>query len=182
VSEATWSALKRLFIDEYPSFRRRLRDSLGSDDAASEALQDTFVRLSRGGEIGDNLDSPRGYLYQIAMNFARMRTRGEKRRLTHVDVDAVMEAIDDQPGPAEIAEAHSDMRLLERVLAEMPSRRRAIFIAAWLDNIPHRDIAARFGLSLRMIQIELKHASEQVTERFGKAQLIDFASRRDRSS
>ena len=26
VSEATWSALKRLFIDEYPSFRRRLRE------------------------------------------------------------------------------------------------------------------------------------------------------------
>lgn len=182
MSDATWSTLKRLFVDEYHHFRKRLSDQVGSEDVAAEALQDTFVRLSRGGEIADHLDSPRGYLYQIAMNFARMRTRSEKRRLNHIDVDAVLDAIDDQPGPVEIAEARSEMRVLERILGEMPVRRRAIFVAAWLDHVSHREIAARHGVSLRTVQVELKHATEQIAEHFRKGQVVDFASGTDKAS
>ena len=181
MSESTWLFLKRLLVEEYSQFRSQLARQMQSEDLASEALQDTFLRLSRGGQIADALESPRGYLYQIALNFARTRSRTEKRRLSLIDAGAVLDAVDDQPGPAQIEEGRSDVRLLQRALAGMPVRRREIFVAAWIDGVPHRDIAASHGLSLRMIQIELKAASDHIAERFAKTNILDFAGRRQES-
>lgn len=181
MSESTWAALRRLLVEEYNQFRNQLARQMDSEELASDALQDTFVRLARGGQIADSLESPRGYLYQIALNFARTRSRTEKRRLSVIDVEAVLDAVDDQPDPAQIAEGRSDMRLLQRALAEMPRRRREIFVAAWIDGVAHRDIAEKHDLSLRMIQIELKHASAHIAERFAKANLVNFARRKPES-
>ncbi|HEX4182800.1 MAG TPA: RNA polymerase sigma factor [Caulobacteraceae bacterium] len=178
MSESTWAALRRLLVEEYSALRRQLARQVDSEDLANDALQDTFLRLSRGGEIADTLESPRGYLYQVALNLARDRSRSERRRLSLIDVEAVLDAVDDQPGPAHVEEWKSDARLLERALAEMPRRRREIFVAAWIDGAAQRDIAARHGLSVRMVQIELKQAGDHVAQRFGKATVFDFAKPR----
>jgi len=176
--DSPWTLLKRMLVDNYDQLREQLARQVGSEDLAGDALQDTFLRLERGGEISGPLDSPRGFLYRIALNFAGMRSRSERRRLSIIDVNAVLDAVDDQPGPGEIEEGKSDLRALERALAEMPERRRAIFAAAWIEGVPHREIAERHHLSLRMIQIELKQAVEHIAERFAKADIVDFAARR----
>jgi RNA polymerase sigma-70 factor (ECF subfamily) len=178
MAESTWAALKRLLVEDYGGLRKQLARQLASEELAADALQDTFLRLSRGGEISDTLESPRGYLYQIALNFARSRSRSERRRFSMIDAEAILDAVDDRPGPEAVQEWRSDMRLLERALTQMPRRRREIFVAAWVDGTPHRTIAAEHGLSLRMIQIELKHAQDHVADRFAKANIVDFAKRR----
>lgn len=179
MSDSTWSTLKRLLVEEYSAFRKQLAKQVNSEELATDALQDTFVRLARGGAIADDLESPRGYLYQIALNFARTRTRAEQRRLDIADADAFLDAIaDDQPDPEMIAAWKSDVELLERVLTGMPRRRREIFVAAWVDSILHREIAARHNLSLRMVQNELKSALEEVAERLDRKNIFDFTPRR----
>ncbi|WCM25957.1 RNA polymerase sigma factor [Sphingomonas sp. QA11] len=175
MSESTWSALKRLLVEEYDAFRKQLSRQVQSEELASDALQDTFVRLARGGQISDELESPRGYLYQIALNFARTRSRTEQRRLDKTDAEALFDAIaDEQPGPEEVVAWQLNLGLLERVLAEMPRRRREVFIAAWIEGVLHREIAARHNLSLRMVQLELKQALEEITERLAGAKIFDF--------
>lgn len=182
MGESTWSILKRMLADEYDALRRQLAKQVGSEDLAGDALQDTFIRLSRGGEIADNLESPRGYLYQIAFNFARGRTRQEKRRLGLVDIDATLEAVDDQPSPEDVVAARSDLQAMERALAELPTRRREIFVLAWFDGVPNSEIAVRYKISLRMVQIEVRRATEEVTRRLEELQVVDFASRRRQAS
>ncbi len=179
MSDSTWSNLKRLLVEEYSAFRKQLAKQVNSEELATDALQDTFVRLARGGAISDELESPRGYLYQIALNFARTRSRAEKRRLDTTDADALFDAIvDDRPDPEMIAAWTSDADLLERVLAGMPWRLREIFVAAWVDGMLHRDIAARHSLSLRMVQNELRDALEEVIERLDRKNIFDFTPRR----
>ena len=182
MSDSTWSILKRMLADEYYLLRQQLARHVGSEDVASDALQDTFIRLARGGDIADDLESPRGYLYQIAFNFARGRTRQERRRLTLVDADATLEAIDDQPGPEEVAAARSDLKAMERALAQLPTRRREIFILAWIDGTPNSEIAVRYKISLRMVQIEVRRATEEITKRLEELKVVDFASRRRQAS
>jgi RNA polymerase sigma factor (sigma-70 family) len=183
VSDSTWALLRQIFASDYHSLRKRLTKRVGSDDLAREALQDTFLRLARGGEIADDLANPRGYLYRIAVNFARLRLRSEGRRQNHIDSDAALNAIvDDRPGPAETEEGKSDVHAMLAAIDDMPRRRREIFVLAWFEEAPHQEIASRFGLSLRMVQIELKRAREHVVERMNRNNVVDFASRRPPSS
>ena len=46
------------------------------------------------------------------------------------------------------------MRALER----MPERQREILLAARLDGVTQKELAARHGISVRMVERELQHA------------------------
>ncbi|MEP9360986.1 sigma-70 family RNA polymerase sigma factor [Sphingomonas sp. KR3-1] len=182
MSETTWHALRRLLVRDYALFRSRLARQVGSEELASEALQDTWLRLARGGQISDHLESPRGYLYRIAFNFARGRARSDRRRLEWLDIEEMLDPVDQAPGPAEIEEGRSDMRAMARALEEMPQRRREIFVLAWFEDLSPAQIADRYGLSPRMIQIELKQAREHIAERLEGRHVVDFAARRSKAS
>ena len=75
-------------------------------------------------------------------------------------MESVLHLVDEAPDPAREAEAKSDLAAIERALAKLPSRRRAILLAACKENLPSRLIAQRFGLSVRKIDMELKLARE----------------------
>jgi RNA polymerase sigma factor (sigma-70 family) len=176
-----FAALRRLLTERYDELAARLARKLGSAELADEALQDTFVRLTREGPT-ETIRNPRAYLLRMAFNMASTRLRVEKRRMTVAEGAAFLDFVDEAPGPDRVAEGRSDFALLERALAELSPRRRDIFEAAWMREEAHQDIAARYGLSLRMIQIELKHAVEHVAGRLDEAAVLDFATRRRKTS
>jgi RNA polymerase sigma-70 factor (ECF subfamily) len=91
------------------------------------------------------------------------------------EADAILDLIDEQPRADQIAEDRSQLAVVQKAINEMPARRRAIFEAAWIRDLPHREIAEAHGLTLRMIQIELKHAAEHVAQRLDRAEVVDFA-------
>ncbi len=55
--------------------------------------------------------------------------------------------------------------MLELALAEMPLQRRAIFTAALIDDLPYRTIAARFGVSVRQVEREVRRALDHAEAR-----------------
>eukprot|EP01035_Chromulina_nebulosa_P043540 gene43540-58960_t len=57
-------------------------------------------------------------------------------------------------------------------LADRHSR-RAIVLAARVDEMPHKDIAARYGVSARTVEKELRAGLEHCCERLGR----DFIQR-----
>ena len=78
----------------------------------------------------NDVKSPGAYLMRIAMNMAFDRVQRERRYMSDDEIDALMtEFVDPTPGPAQTVEARDEIALLERLLATMPPRRRAIFIA-----------------------------------------------------
>jgi RNA polymerase sigma factor (sigma-70 family) len=89
------------------------------------------------------------------------------------DVEALYEMADELADPARTAEARAEIDALERALAELPRRRRAIVVAARVDEMPHREIARRFGVSERTIEKELRAGLEHCCERLGR----DFIQR-----
>jgi RNA polymerase sigma-70 factor (ECF subfamily) len=165
VSESRWAALQALFLASFDDLARRLTRKLRSAELVSEALQETYLRLERGGELAE-VHQPNDFLYQIALNIARDHLRTESRRLTRSEMlEAVLETIDVAPTPERVAEGRSDMAAMARALAELPPRRRAMFLAAWVQEEPREDIAARFGVSMSTLKSELKMAREHVAQR-----------------
>jgi RNA polymerase sigma-70 factor, ECF subfamily len=159
MAETSRTILRNLLLSGYDDLKHRLARRLGSSELAGEALQDTFLRLELAGDIGA-VSSPQGYLFRTALNIAADRRRAESRHLTHVEVESLLDLADSTPDAARAAEARSEVEALKRALAELPARRREIFLAAWVEGTPRTSLAARFGVSLRTIKLELKRARD----------------------
>ena len=160
--------LRRLLLDRFDDFKSRLTRRLGCSERADEALQETYLRLEQGREIGP-VQSPSAYLFRMAVNTATNQLVAQNRRLTVSETEALLQVPDETPGPMRVIEARSEIEALERALAELPDRRREIFFASWVEGLSHRAIAERFGVSVRTVQVDLKRALEHCAVRLGKA-------------
>jgi RNA polymerase sigma factor (sigma-70 family) len=164
MSEGSLAALRRVFLDRYDDLRKRLTPRLGSVDLASEALQETWLRLSRL-DAGTEVKSPRSYLFRTVLNVAFDQRQSEKRHLTALEVESLLDLADDMPDPLRITQARSDLQAMKAVLTELPARRRAILLAARVDGLSLQDIATRLGVSLRLVSKELRLAHEYIVAR-----------------
>ncbi|WP_407180781.1 RNA polymerase sigma factor [Bradyrhizobium sp. STM 3562] len=143
----------------YDELKAKLARRLGSDEVAADAVQDTWLRLQRFKSVGQ-VDNPAGYLLRIALNVARDRLRAERRYLTAEQLESMVDLPDDAADPASVMEAKSELELIEMLIRELPERQRAILIAARLDGLPRHEIARRMGISLSLVEKELKQAHE----------------------
>ncbi len=167
MTDANWAPLRNHFLARYKIFKKRLTQYLGSADLAGEALQDTWLRLERGGELA-TVRSPDTYLYSMAINIARDHVRAENRRLTTSEIEVLLEIADDKPDVARSMEARTDLDMLASIIKELPLRQQAILLAARLEGLPRQQIAERFGVSVRFVQRELQEAHDYCAERFEK--------------
>lgn len=151
--------LRRFLVDRYDVLLRILTRRLGSSDLASDTLHDTYVRLEHSPNIGP-VSNPLGYLLRMATNVEGARLLVEKRRSTVVDQDAVLAAADDAPDPEQVASGIFEWERLLRALDQVPARRRDIFLAAWVDDEPYEELARRYNVGIRTIQLEVKRAFE----------------------
>jgi len=152
-------SLRAVLVKQYDHLVRQLERRLKSADLAQDALHDAYISLERGKEIRP-LERPVGYLYRIAVNLARKKLRANQRLLSVAEIETEYDIADEAPDPAKVMEAVSELDAVKRALADLPERRRAILMAASQESLPSREIAKRFGLSVRKIDKELQLARE----------------------
>jgi RNA polymerase sigma factor (sigma-70 family) len=156
--EANWSALRQLLVERYDDFRRRLTRRLGSADTAHETLHELYLRMDRP-PVGV-LRNPASYILTSAVNLARDRWRTEHRRAQRIDVDALLELVDENPGPDRVAEGRSTFETLRQALGRLTPRQREIMIAVRFERLTQPEIAKRLDISPRLVRIELQRALE----------------------
>ena len=166
------AALRTLFLARYAQFRKHLHMRLGSEDLANDALQETFLRVENS-TVRSEVRYPSAYLFRIALNVAEDQRKSNARLLSVGEVEALYDMADEMADPARGAEARDQIAALERALAELPRRRKAIVLAARVDEMPHKDIATRYGVSVRTVEKELRAGLEHCCERLGR----DFVQR-----
>lgn len=161
MSEAVRSSLRELLTQRYDDLKRRLTWKLGSAELASDALHDTWVHLEDRHDANGPVASPAAYLMRMATNLALDRLHRDRRLMSAEELDTLMlEIADPAPGPAQTVAARDEMEALAKVIDKMPPRRRAIFLAVRVDELSNQEAAVRFGVSTRLIGLELKRAHE----------------------
>lgn len=159
------SSLRNVLIDRYGDLRSRLTRRLGSADWAEEALQDTYLRL-HGTEAVGEVQRPVAYLLRAAFNIALNLRRAENRRLNAGEIESLLHIADDAPDALRIVEGRADIEKLKSIMAELPPRPRAILLAARLDGLSRQEISEQFGISVSMVEKELRRAQEYCVARF----------------
>jgi RNA polymerase sigma factor (sigma-70 family) len=166
--------LRQLLVLSYDDLRMRLTLRLGSAELAGDVLHETYLKLTEPAAVGD-VRKPRLYLLRIATNIALKRLQRERRFFNLSDAKLALGIADDAPDPARIVESRVEIETLQNALQELSPRRREILLASRLDGVPLRELAARYGISQRMVEIDLRRAlahcalrlDRQAIQRFG---------------
>jgi len=177
VTEAA-SRLRGHLVDQYEVLLLRLSNRLGSREQARDALQDAYVKLSGGGPQ-DEVRQPTAYLFRMALNLASNARRRDRRLLGFDEVATLLDVPDEQPDPAAVIEARSELARVKTAMADMSARRRDICAAAWVDGLSTQEIAQRHGLAQRTVQLELQQATKALQQSLAAPTIIPLRRRGD---
>jgi len=163
-----------IFLANYEDFRRRLRRRLRSDDLVDDVLQETYLRVRRLEPDAGRTHHPTGYLFRMALNMATDHHRGSGRLLSGDDIDELINSVDDGIDPYMVLSSRQEIDALSEALDALTRRQREILIAARVDGQSQADIAARYGISIRMVGKELKKALETCAAKVGRKSIQRF--------
>lgn len=158
--EGILANLRRLLVDDYGVLKKRLTRRYGSADFAGEILHEAWLRLDRvdATTSASAIHNPKAYLYRIALNVANDRKRVDDSWLNKIEIETIYRRAQDDLDPERIVEARSEVQALADAMQDLPPRRRAIFIASRVEQLPHKVIAERYSLTVRIVDRELKAA------------------------
>jgi RNA polymerase sigma-70 factor (ECF subfamily) len=143
----------------FHSYHRRLvgyaARVLRSRDRAEDIAQDAYVGLLSCGDVAE----PRGYLFASAHNLAVDRLRRDRTEAVS-ESGLPPELADDAPSAEAIISSRERLLALQTALDTLPPATREAFLLSRLDGLPHREIAARLGVSVSMVE---KHVMRALT-------------------
>jgi RNA polymerase sigma-70 factor (ECF subfamily) len=147
------------YREHYDSVRRVLRNRLDNEDDVAELAQETYLRVLRYSDHSS--ESLKHLLLRVAMNLAVSHRR--QARLRDVPLDD-FEPVDTGPTPEEVYERRERLQQASTKLASMSERCRKVFFLSRLDGVRHRDIARRYGISLRLVEKQITQAKGAIRE------------------
>ena len=139
----------------------------GAGDAAEDLLQELWLKAAAGAT--GPIAAPLNYLYRAATNLMidRRRSQAQQQRREQewsVLTDRIASSPANDPGPERGIEGRQRLELVERELAELPSRALSIFREHRLGGRTQREIAASMGLSASTIESDLRMVYRRLDE------------------
>lgn len=144
------------FLACYEELTRFITRKLGCRDLASDVVQETYLRVTRG-PAGDVLH-PRAFLYRTAANLVTDVLRKRQLRSLHEVSDVLTDQIPSQaPSPETALHAQQQVLLLRQAVKSLPPKCRTVFLLHKADHMPYAEIAARLHISTSAVE---KHMSK----------------------
>jgi RNA polymerase sigma factor (sigma-70 family) len=155
--------------------RRFLRARRGrvSDHDLDDIAQEVFLRLLRY-DNAELVANPQGYLFTIAANVATEWSERACHRSPHSS-DWLEELVFDDPAEAAAAREWTERRLL-LVLSNLPARAQEILRLHFDEELTHAQIAARLGISRRIVKRDLIASYLRLRTELGFDVFADFAA------
>ena len=159
------SAFKGLFFDYYNDLCRFASQMTGSKELARDIVQEVFYRIWKGRKEWTIYSSLKAYLFQSVRNEALNQIDREQHRKKIRDKLAIREK--ERMGGRENGDGTHDERLLNRIwglVAEMPERRRAVFVLHRAHGLSYREIAEVLGISRKTVENHMGLALSDIRE------------------
>lgn len=145
-------------------FRKRTE----SQDDAADLAQDVFMKLSAADL--DRVRAPGPFLFATARNLLRDRARSRSTRDMAATISADLDVLAcPRPHPERALTGKEQLAVLEGALRELHPKCRAVLVLYRFDELSHRAIADRLGISVSMVEKYLKRAQDHCRRRLEEA-------------
>lgn len=152
---AEWHARYRGALLRY--FARRTRADVDREDLT----QEVFARLVRHGDL-KSVERPEAYLFQTAASVLADFLRRRRVREAQAHDPITDELADADLSPERVLLGKRAIEDLARALGELPKRTQAIFVLYHFEDVPHREIAHRLGISVSTVEKEMSRANHHL--------------------
>ncbi|MET3712063.1 RNA polymerase sigma-70 factor (ECF subfamily) [Sphingomonas trueperi] len=169
-----WVALH--VVPQEPQVRGALRRAGVAEADIDDLIQEAYCRFAAMDSIV-HVDRPGAYFMQVVKNL----WRDQLRRARVVRFEEVTEIAQwlveaEELGVEAAVAAREQVRMVERLLADLPERCRTIFTLKRIEGLPQREIARRLGVSESIVENDVQKALRRIqhavrTERFEKEAL-----------
>lgn len=145
---------------------RRFAFSLTSDPAGADDLVQTacLKALERHAQWQSGT-SQASWIYRIMQNTWIDLYRSQQRRQTETDQDGV-DAARGEDGRL-VAETRSDLRGVERAMAELPAAQRAVLLLVTVEELSYREAASVLEVPVGTVMSRLARARARLAEALG---------------
>jgi RNA polymerase sigma-70 factor (ECF subfamily) len=131
----------------------------GDRQAADDLLQETYYRFLRAHQNWESESHRRAYLYRIATNLVRDRHR---RALTQPAALCEANSATLASRDESIADATARHADLQRAMARLKPRERALLWLAYAQEHPHSEIAETLGVATGSVKLLLFRARRRL--------------------
>jgi RNA polymerase sigma-70 factor (ECF subfamily) len=144
-------SIHTLYSDHHGWLYDWLRRRLGNAFDAADLAHDAFLRIMARPPVFDGFDGARAYLGSIARNLVIDLWRRREIERAWLETLAVQpEAV--APSPEQRAIVLETLFEIDAMLRSLPERAARAFVLAQLHGLTYREIAARIGVSERMVK------------------------------
>ncbi|HEY1087309.1 MAG TPA: RNA polymerase sigma factor [Archangium sp.] len=162
--------IKRLYEAHAAEVRQvlgRLTPSLDADDLLQEVF---LIALSRPDRLA-HADSPRAWLFGIAVKLAATRSRTSRlRRFFGLETAGDVPAVD---APSRTVEQRDAQKAVARALETVAAGKREAFVLFELQGLSGEEVAEALGIPLKTVWTRLHHARKEVTQGLERQLLVE---------
>src|SRR5690606_2765735 len=169
VSKGTVEAFNALYRLYSPRLFRFAFSLLKNEEDAKEVIQDVFIIIWRKRFEIRSEQSLRSYLFKISYNVVidKIRKRiKEKTFLSHL-----YQYFEVSESSQTLEYAQLNQQLQEAVEA-LPPRRRLILKLSREQNLSHKEIAEKLGISIKTIENQITLSLRQIKDQLGSNDLL----------
>jgi RNA polymerase sigma-70 factor (ECF subfamily) len=155
-------AFNKLFRRYYTPLVRFGVRFVADADQSAEIVQDLFVKLWTGREKLTVNSSFESYMLRSVRNAAITYINKER---VHAEVNERIFTDDsDANDPSETLQSNNLESSYRAILANMPEKRREVFLASRYDGLKYAEIANKMGLSQKTVEAHMSAAIKQLKE------------------
>lgn len=165
--------LNRAIEAYYDDIAAATRRSGHSGSATLDIVHDLYLKLSAKPEILRDKRSLKSYLCKAAVNLGidRFRQQNFEARLFSGTEEEAHAVPAENASPDRALEIEARIAVLRDAIAELPARRRAVFILHRLHQLSQGEIATKLNISRNMVDRHLRRAFAHCLDRIAGAEL-----------
>lgn len=155
--------IAELLTEHHQELNRFATHKLGSADAASDILQDAYLRLANC-QPKEKINNPRAFIFRIVANLIIDYQRKSVNRIPHNGDEDVLHAIADKQVLENQIEGQQRLAAINDALAQLPEKCRQSFYLNRVEGYTHREVAEKLKLSESMVAKHLLRAMRHCRE------------------
>lgn len=155
--------IEAAYREHYDTVRNILRRRLDNEEDVADLTQEAYLRVLRYRNEGE--ESLKRLLFRIATNLAASHRRQARQARDHVSLDDLeLVANNDGFSPEQAYERSERLGRAASTMESLSERCRKVFFLSRLDGVRHREIARRYGISLRLVEKQITQAKTALRE------------------